>query len=321
MGLGLGQGLGLGLGAPGGAGRPDLDANSGLVSSVLITSRDGVVGAWKEGSAWTPDPYGLGNPRNVFQWSPWVRARIFNDILISPIDVVQSKDGIANLWVHPPISAPDHFDDAISYGTPRQLLSMARPDPDLFRDQLKWLEYWSALRGERISEILLETSNILAPMASVVDLNPARRPYTIELLETYYRAVTTVEMRFKNAMACRRPIEYSAQIQPMIQTPGHSTYPSGHATETFAFAFILATLADYRSHAGHGTNASAETADQLAAHAYRTTQNRVVAGVHFPVDNAAGAALGLRIGMYLVDRFRGRPEIPPRTRCRTHGKM
>ncbi len=254
-------------------------------------------------STWAPTPYKLGAPGNIFQWSPWVRAQVFNNILIAPIDVVQSEDGLVNLWVRDPIAAPAKFDDPIGYDNPRRLLSMARPNAALFKDQLKWVEYWSALRSERMAEILLETSNILLPMASVVDINPARRPHTIELLEAYYTTVAAVEMRFKNAMACRRPVEYSAQVQPMIQTPGHSSFPSGHATESFSFAFLLATLAEYRSGAGHGTKASAETADQLAAHAYRTTQNRVVAGVHFPVDNAAGEALGLRVGMYLVDRF------------------
>ncbi len=232
-----------------------------------------------------------------------MRAVVFNDILMAPIDVVQSDDGWANLWVRDPIAPVAAFDNPIAYQNGRRLLSMKRPAKELFRDQLKWLEYWSSLRAERMSEILLETGNILTPMASVVDLNPARRPYTIELLATFYRTVTQVEMRFKNAMAARRPVEFSAQVQPMIQTPGHSSYPSGHATETFSFAFLLATLADFRSHAGPGTDGSAETAEQLAAHAYRTTQNRVVAGVHFPVDNAAGCQLGLRVALYLVERF------------------
>ena len=37
----------------------------------------------------------------------------------------------------------------------------------------------------------------------------------------------------KHALACRRPIEYSPQVQPMILTPSHGSLPSGHSTKSF----------------------------------------------------------------------------------------
>lgn len=42
--------------------------------------------------------------------------------------------------------------------------------------------------------------------------------------------------------------------------------------------------------------------DQLMAHAARIAINRTVADVHFPVDSAAGAVLGLALGKYFVSR-------------------
>jgi len=45
---------------------------------------------------------------------------------------------------------------------------------------------------------------------------------------------------------------------------------------------------------------------QLMRQAARVAINRTVAGVHFPVDSAAGAMLGLTLGEYLTRRFRAR---------------
>ena len=70
-------------------------------------------------------------------------------------------------------------------------------------------------------------------------LHPARTPYTLELLAAALRLANFVEMRFKHALACRRPNEFSPQVQPMILTPSHGAFPSGHATEAFMAAFVL----------------------------------------------------------------------------------
>ena len=108
-----------------------------------------------------------------------------------------------------------------------------------------------------------------------------------------------VHMRVKHALACRRPIEYSAQVQPMILTPAHGALPSGHATETFAAAFVLWKLL------GKTGDDEKRWGKQLMRLAARVAINRTVAGVHFPVDSAAGAILGITLGRYLLARCSG----------------
>ena len=120
-----------------------------------------------------------------------------------------------------------------------------------------------------------------------------------------FRLARFVEMRFKHALACRRPIEYSAQVQPMILTPGHGTLPSGHATEAFTLAIVLWKLI---RDSGSSTYNEDVWGVQLMRLAARIAINRTVAGVHFPVDSAAGAVLGLTLGQYLVNRCQGKPK-------------
>ena len=64
----------------------------------------------------------------------------------------------------------------------------------------------------------------------------------MELIYAALRFAYSVEMRIKHALACRRPHEYSPQIQPIIACPLHGSLPSGHATEAFMFAHLLAVL-------------------------------------------------------------------------------
>jgi hypothetical protein len=110
-----------------------------------------------------------------------------------------------------------------------------------------------------------------------------------------------VEMRFKHALGCYRPAEYNAQIQPMITTPGHGTFPMGHATQTYAVTYVLQKLLQLQpSNATH-----AWVIDQLDRLSARITTNRVIAGVHFPVDSMAGRMLGVALGEYFVARCTG----------------
>jgi hypothetical protein len=84
-----------------------------------------------------------------------------------------------------------------------------------------------------------------------------------------------------------------AAFNPLVATPGHDSWPSGHSTESFAVARVLATLCP-------------DAGPQLRAHAARIAQNREVAGVHFPTDSAAGAVLGDTLARFVIAVGEGR---------------
>jgi hypothetical protein len=174
-----------------------------------------------------------------------------------------------------------------------RIASMVRPSEPVFRQQLDLVEGYAALREDRASEILAQLGPGVAFWSAIANLHPDRTKWTLELIDIALRLANFVEMRFKHALSCRRPLEYSPQIQPMILTPGHGALPSGHATESFMVAYVLWVL--FRSK-GRATS----WGEQLMRQASRIAINRTVAGVHFPVDSVAGQMLGLTLGQYFV---------------------
>ena len=158
---------------------------------------------------------------------------------------------------------------------------------------------WAELRDERATEIMAQIDPTYAFWSSIVYLHPDRTKRTFELINMVLQFCVYVEMRFKHALACWRPVEYNAQVQPMITTPGHGAFPSGHATQVHAVAYVLKKLLN---NLDPGYPMVIEQLDRQAA---RIATNRVVAGVHFPVDSMAGRMLGVALGEYFVGRCAG----------------
>jgi hypothetical protein len=90
----------------------------------------------------------------------------------------------------------------------------------------------------------------------------------------------------------------------MIPTPGHGSWPSGHATEAFLTATVLEALLNAATPSGNTGNGT-ESREQLQRLAARIAVNRTVAGLHYPVDSAVGRMLGTALGEFLVARATG----------------
>ena len=196
------------------------------------------------------------------------------------------------------------------------IISLIPPGPKKLAEQMVELRTAMDLRADRLPEILAQQGDMLSFFGAMQALNHDRRRRTMLLLSVIYGAVVSQEMRIKHFCSVTRPMDLSAQLQPIIQTPGHSAYPSGHATEAFAFATVLAALRLSGSPAAreHGliptllgkltpTIEAAAAADPdllLFRLAARIADNRTVAGVHYPVDSAHGAVLGLSTALVLI---------------------
>jgi len=141
-------------------------------------------------------------------------------------------------------------------------------------------------------EVLAQIDNQFAFIAAVTGLNMARKKWTMEWLMVAIQFTIEVELMFKHAFACYRPVDFSPQVQPIISTPGHGTYPMGHAAQ--AFATIVALMGLLKIPDPHPVRT------QLVRQARRISVNRVIAGVHFPIDAPAGQMLGLTLGEFFL---------------------
>jgi hypothetical protein len=186
------------------------------------------------------------------------------------------------------------------------IAEIGRPQKSTFEAQIPMVLSWAELRHERATEIMAQIDPQYAFWSSIVYLHPDRTKRTFELINILLQFCVHVEMRFKHALACWRPVEYNAQVQPMITTPGHGTFPTGHATQAYAVAHMLKYLLNLDPAANTGTKTGyGMIIDQLDRQSARIATNRVVAGVHFPVDSMAGRMLGVALAEYFVARCTG----------------
>ena len=124
-----------------------------------------------------------------------------------------------------------------------------------------------------------------------------KRQDTAEWVALAQQIAILVEMQVKHLLHLPRPVNYSEKLQPVIDTPDHSSYPSGHATEAFAIATVLNRL-EFNQDPSNAVKKGRERQVFLLAH--RIAVNRTIAGVHFPIDSMAGAVLGCGIGEAIV---------------------
>ncbi len=287
-----GSGAG-GSGAGGsGAGGSGAGAHAGgpgtpLLNIGLTVTHDAVIGYWAGDVDLVPAgaPKGFGEMRYL---TAERRMTMLTAELLSRFNVAPA---LATEGDMTPTGGALHFD-----GEP--VCKIAIPDRDtVFKEQVIWLRNYADLRADRIPEINTQAADILSYMGSVARLDAAGRQSTLELLTVVQNIAYALSLQMKHFCWAPRPIDYSARIHPVIQTPDHSSFPSGHATVSFALATVLHRLMNpgvsLRTGILGGTEKDPAVIMRIA---HRISANRTVAGVHFPVDSAAGALLGCVIG-------------------------
>jgi len=161
----------------------------------------------------------------------------------------------------------------------------------------------STKRELRLEEVLTQMDPPLAYLASFVPLHPERTPCTLALIDAMLNAAGDVVQRVKHGLVVPRPYEVDRRIHPMVTTPGHASFPSGHATQSAAVCEMLIRLLTASGQPDHQPYEK-----PLRRLASRIALNREVAGLHYPMDSLAGAVLGTGLAQRMVERCLGAAE-------------
>lgn len=235
----------------------------------------------------SPMPAQRSEQSRLMDLNPRHRAAIMADALLAELQV-----DFAN--------APNQVDVAQN-GNLLCRLSLMPQDPDAFwAEEIRHLHDMKWQRNERLPEIVVQQTDIMSFYGLAVPMGYSTHAWTMGLLNAVHDAVFRIEAHVKFAFSTARPIVLSRQINPAIQTPAHSSFPSGHSTEAFALSAFIGQL----YFGAHNSNL-VQIADRIAV-------NRSFAGVHYLVDNAAGATLGHALGTYFAHRVLG-SYIDPRS--------
>jgi len=90
---------------------------------------------------------------------------------------------------------------------------------------------------------------------------------------------------------------------PLIATPAHPDYPSGHSgTVDAGFTVLQLFFGDWNTLTLHTTTAGepARTIKSLSQGEYENGLSRIYGGIHFSFDNLHGQALGVKVAAYVL---------------------
>jgi len=112
-------------------------------------------------------------------------------------------------------------------------------------------------------------------------------PTTAKLLAEITGESTAVSTVAKNRWGRVRPPLANPQIKPCVPLEKSASYPSGHATRGIVWATILSEIFP-------------DKRDALMSRGKLIGQDRVIAGMHYPSDVAAGQKLGAAIAKKML---------------------
>jgi hypothetical protein len=244
-----------------------------MLSTALILSHDALASQWNGRPTDTPPALPVDN-----SYLERLRAASRSLLLVTRLTsrlAVDGTDGLASVMLHG-----------------HEIARIERPDdPGYFETQLEWVRAYADLRTDRLPEIYEQVDTLLPFFGALTHLDTGRRKYTLMLLDAARQLAIHVESPVKFYCRQARPSDYAMEVQPVVQTPDHSAFPSGHSTEAYAIATVL-----HRLSRGAGPMAGIAAGAQPFLVAHRIATNRTVAGVHFPADSHAGAFLGCQVG-------------------------
>jgi acid phosphatase (class A) len=181
---------------------------------------------------------------------------------------------------------PDHYMHPSQVDLVEVLGPPPAPDsPEGQADLQAIIEAQRARTPDAIAEAKTNTCFSIFAFSDV--MGPAfqrdKLPFTVVFFQRVFDDGMHGVAAAKKAFNRPRPFVANKQITTVVPQPANASYPSGHATFAYMTAILLAAMVP-------------EKAPAIFARAATFAHSRVVAGVHYPSDLAAG-----RIAAAVID--------------------
>lgn len=157
----------------------------------------------------------------------------------------------------------------------RARLAVGEPPKNSSRRTRVELEYLLNIQSKRTKDEVERIKSEITMKGFVFDgmrypdfTNKDRMPVTHQFSQMIESELLVVAMQAKRYYDRPRPSVLEPELRPCIAIPGHPAYPSGHATQAYAWAYLLCEILPEDRHAALLTSA------QLIG------QDRELAGVH-----------------------------------------
>ena len=183
----------------------------------------------------------------------------------------------------------DRHSDSVEAGQPADKYCLL-PDPvhdgpERRRELQELLDKQETLRrelggpsGDLAEEIRRQVTDISSPFLDTFRNEAGVPTSLLRMLAIVEQSGLIISAHFKNHYRRVRPHIAEARLEPLITTPNHSSYPSGHATQAYLLAHAMTEIMGDRS--GH-VAAFFDIAQRIAI-------NREWAGMHYASDSRAG---------------------------------
>jgi hypothetical protein len=142
-------------------------------------------------------------------------------------------------------------------------------------------------RSDALGEILSQKDEFVSYFMGLLNASPHSHPNTHRVLQSASQIALFAAMHFKDQYRRQRPAQLCAPLLPPSETPGHASYPSGHATQSRLMANSVGLVLDQALPAATAKIMK----DNLQALALRIARNREIAGFHYHSDSTGGQKL------------------------------
>ncbi|MEX2414809.1 MAG: vanadium-dependent haloperoxidase [Paenibacillaceae bacterium] len=166
-----------------------------------------------------------------------------------------------------------------------QLKIVQRVLRNITRKQIVTANYWGTGVATK------QWTPIIDRLIDAYDVTPTRAARILAAVHAGISDTFCIAWHFKYLYNVARPNQLDHNLATILCTPRFPAYPSGHA----AISGCAETVLRYFFPA---------KADRLRKLAEENAHSRLLAGVHFPIDNEQGLRLGRQIGDLVVNALR-----------------